>query len=387
MLAAELPIRIPLGVRGGRVHLRFGSLALLVILIGGAIAADEAIDARSSFGPWLAATALALSGIAAFYAVQGWARWKVARRIGQSAQAVEVGLIGARPIPNERLTSPGREAVAGGLALAVMAGLAAVAGGLAWLCREATPALSVGSHVWATFVIGSAVVQAQPALPLDAGRIMRGVIWYLFDSNDWGVRVAFAYTHFVSAAMVAVGFVSFTTGGQLAFWGMLLLLGGWNILQTARRDILRGRWQMRATKVRLRDIISPDAALAPNLSFYDVADRLAARGVDVPMLVHDGRGVPAGFIRLRDAPRPRRRWLEVTVGELARSFDGLPVITSESYADAALDLFDEPEPSRSGISGRTPLLVVRSSGSGRVLAVITKGQLIARLSGRVFRHY
>lgn len=93
-----------------------------------------------------------------------------------------------------------------------------------------------------------------------------------------------------------------------------------------------------------------------------------------------------GFIRLRDAPRPRTRWLDVTVGELAHPLDALPTIGADSYAATALDLFDDPYQHGHRVSSRVPLLVVRSSGGGRVLAVITKGQLVARLSGRAFRH-
>lgn len=159
-----------------------------------------------------------------------------ARRDGVEIEEITLWMLGGVARFRGALPSAGAEfriAIAGPVVTAV---LSATFVGIAVLTRFAS---SVdGVFAWLGYInlllLGFNLL---PALPLDGGRIFRSTLWRIKGDFAWATRIAAAVGFAIGALMIAAGLLSSFSVGT--FGGLWLVLVGWFVLMSARREALR----------------------------------------------------------------------------------------------------------------------------------------------------
>ena len=173
-----------------------------------------------------------------------------------------------------------------------------------------------------------------PALPLDGGRVLRSILWYLKGDFAWATRIAsvvaqgFAYL-FIAFGLLEVFFLSSFAGVWLAFLG-------WFLLQAARAEARYLAVRQALGGLRVRDLMVSDpvvvsAELSLGQFMHDVAWR--HRYTTYPVL-EDGRAV--GLLPFRSVANvPRGDWDRRTVRESMLPLDQVPRLDpAHELADA-----------------------------------------------------
>jgi CBS domain-containing protein len=227
-------------------------------------------------------------------------------------------------------------AIAGPVASVV---IAACCLGAAWefgwkpMSIPATPPLSV--LVWLGYInLTLAAFNLIPGYPLDGGRVLRAVVWWISGNAARAMRVAALGGRIVALLFIAWGLLRFATGAPLPALRPPFL--GWFLLDAANAsymhhrvtEVLRG---VRAGDLMIRDCPTVDSWT--NLETFIDSNAL-----------HSGRfcfivtrnGEPVGLIGPREIHEiPRPQWPYRTLGDIMRPLEDAPVIGPEvSIADA-----------------------------------------------------
>ena len=173
-----------------------------------------------------------------------------------------------------------------------------------------------------------------PALPLDGGRVLRSVLWYLRGDFAWatrtasGVAQAFAY-FFIAFGLFEVFFLSSFAGVWLAFLG-------WFLLQAARAETRHLAVRQVLGGLRVRDLmVSDPVVVSAELSLGQFMDDVVSRHrYTTYPVVEDGRAV--GLLPFRSlANVPRGDWDKHAVRESMLPLDRVPRLdASDELADA-----------------------------------------------------
>lgn len=198
-----------------------------------------------------------------------------------------------------------------------------------------------------------------PALPLDGGRVLRSVIWWLRGDFASATRISASIGRGFGFAFIAGGigltiFANAVSGLWLAFIGWFLLTAASSEARfLAVRDALGG--------LRVRDLMVREPATVPaELSLGAFMDDVVwARRYTTYPVVEDGRAI--GLLPFRCvAEVPRREWDDRSVRECMVPSDEVTFL-------------DEDEP-------LVDALAELSEGIGRGLVVDAGGRLIGLLS-------
>lgn len=345
-------------VRGLRLRLGLGSLAVIAVSAIG-------LSPTTGVVAWIGTVATMLATLAVHETVRAWT-WQ---RLGVRVRGLEATVFGARPELADATVGPRAETLAGLAGLAVLASLAATA----LLVVVLADAGSLGDvSRWIGVLL---IVHAMPALPLDAGRIVRAWAWYLTDDALAGTRAASIGALVISGGLAGLGLALFLLdpGGALPYWGVWLFVAGWQVGGAARAESRHARWQRDGRAVTLEAAVAAHArGIAATASLADAVDPLLGVGDGGVLLVVAGDNRPVGILRLRDLRRVRRAdWERQTVGEAMASLDRLPRLDADlSIVDAVAQLTD---------SGHDVGLVQRD---GTTFAAATARQLASPLPER-----
>ncbi len=213
-----------------------------------------------------------------------------------------------------------------------------------------------------------------PAVPLDGGRILRAVLWAVWDRPLAATRAVAATGGAFGLLMVAFGILALFGGSGAAGGAVRLVLGAWfvliglNLRRTAR-EVTRQVWLAQAlegvTAAHLLDyrILSvPKSASAMELLALETPHS------EIPVL---DEADLVGAVRLEDLRRRSSDELErLTAGDLMRTDILAATLAPEDAAIRAVNLLT---------GGRRSLAVL---DAGRFVGVVTMDTLRSRLSLR-----
>src|SRR5438876_10404697 len=132
-----------------------------------------------------------------------------------------------------------------------------IAAGIGWTpsgSHQSPPAAMLG---WLGVInILLAVFNMIPGFPLDGGRVLRAVIWWITGSAARATRVATAIGQLVAFAFIIVGLFRFFNGA--GFGGLWLTFIGWFLLDAARSSYAQFETIERLRGVRVRDVMASD---------------------------------------------------------------------------------------------------------------------------------
>src|SRR5947207_9531306 len=101
-----------------------------------------------------------------------------------------------------------------------------------------------------------AVFNMIPGFPLDGGRVLRAVIWWITGSAARATRVATAIGQLVAFAFIIIGLFRFFNGAGFA--GLWMTFIGWFLLDAARSSSAQAEILKHLRGVRVRDVMTHD---------------------------------------------------------------------------------------------------------------------------------
>jgi Zn-dependent protease/predicted transcriptional regulator len=229
--------------------------------------------------------------------------------------------------------------IAGPLASAVIGILClGVALSLGWepAATPAAPATAV--LVWLGYInFLLAVFNMVPGFPLDGGRVLRGIIWWITGARSKATRIAAQVGEFVSYAFIVIGLVRFFGGAGLG--GLWISFIGWFLLDASRAsqaqvgvtEALKG---LQVGDVMSRDYVTVDSR--SNIqSFAD--EHLLRSGRRCFIVTENGR--VAGLITPQEIRHiPHAQWPYKTLDLVMRPLEQLRTVTIDTPVIKALEI-------------------------------------------------
>jgi Zn-dependent protease/CBS domain-containing protein len=217
----------------------------------------------------------------------------------------------------------------------VVLGTARLAG---WLpgSEPTTPVISV--LVWLGYInLMLAAFNMIPGYPLDGGRVLRAVIWWITRNADRSTRLAAKVGQAVAFLFVLWGLVQFFSG--VTFDGLWLAFIGWFLLDASRSSYVQVELMAGLRDRRVADIMDNDyATVEGHLSLQDFVDQYVLRtGRRCFVVVQNDR--VAGLITTHEVKKvDRDRWPQTSVQSVMRPLDQLRTVAPDTPAIQALEL-------------------------------------------------
>ncbi|MHB2023002.1 MAG: site-2 protease family protein [Mycobacteriales bacterium] len=250
----------------------------------------------------------------------------VARSLGLPVRRIVLQLLGGVSEITGEPVGPAEEylvAVAGPMTSLLLAGVG-------WAVVAATPAHGTEAAIawgfaWINTVV--AVFNLLPGLPLDGGRVLRSVIWWITKDKSVGTRGS-AYAGRALALIVLLvalryTFVKGAAGQFYFFWLLLIAFFMW---ASAGQSLAQGRLAAALPRISARALARRTLAVTADLPLAEAVRRAHETGARALIIV-DSRGLPDGIVseaEVASIPQERRPW--VSTGTVShRIEDGMRI--------------------------------------------------------------
>jgi Zn-dependent protease/predicted transcriptional regulator len=192
--------------------------------------------------------------------------------------------------------------------------------------------------MWLGYInIGLAIFNMIPGFPLDGGRVLRGLIWWITGNAKRATTIAARVGQVIAFAMILLGVMQFFRGA--GFNGLWLAFIGWFLLSASRESyaqmvITEGLRGLRVGDVMSRDYPTVDSYL--NLQNF-VEQHLQRTGRRFFVVMLNER--PTGIITPSEISQvPRNRWPYTTIADVMRPLDATKTVGPNTPITEALEL-------------------------------------------------
>jgi Zn-dependent protease/predicted transcriptional regulator len=254
-----------------------------------------------------------------------------------------------------------------------------VALGTAWLTgwqprsEPATPVISV--LVWLGYInLMLAVFNMIPGYPLDGGRVLRAVIWWITRNANRSTKLAAQVGQFVAFMFILWGLIQFFSG--VSSGGLWMAFIGWFLLDAARSSYVQVELMAGLRDRRVVDIMDRDyVTVEGHLSLQDFVDKYVLRtGRRCFVVVQNDR--ISGLITTHEVKQVARdSWPQTSVQSVMRPLAQLRTVAPDTPAIQALELM-----SREDIN-QLPVI-----SDGHVQGVFSRGQVMRFLRTQAELH-
>ena len=185
--------------------------------------------------------------------------------------------------------------------------------------------------------IGLAVFNMIPGFPLDGGRVLRGVLWWITGNAKRATTIAARVGQIIAFGMILYGVMQFFGGAGIS--GLWLAFIGWFLLSASRESyaqmvITEGLRGLRVADVMTNEYTTVDAYL--NLQTF-AEEHLMRSGRRFFVVTLNGR--PEGIITPSEINQvPRARWPYTTVGDVMRALDQTRTVGPNTSVTEALEV-------------------------------------------------
>jgi len=254
------------------------------------------------------------------------------------------------------------------------AGCLAIAYALGWapergMMRASTPILAL--LLWLGYInIALAVFNMIPGFPLDGGRVLRAIVWWVTGNANRATRIAAQVGQLVAFFFIIWGIFRFFGGA--GFGGLWIAFIGWFLLDAARASYAQVVTTENLRGVRVGDVMARDCPVVDgnsNLQTF-VDEHLLHTGRRCFVVEEQGRIV--GLITPHEVKEvERQKWPYTTVDEVMLPLDRLHTIGPDTLVTEALQ--------RMGREDVNQLPVVRD---GQPVGIISRGHILQMLKTR-----
>src|SRR6266850_2820409 len=218
--------------------------------------------------------------------------------------------------------------------------------------------------------IALAIFNLVPGFPLDGGRVLRGIIWWVTGDGLRATRIAARIGQIVAFAFIILGILRFFGGAGIG--GLWIAFIGWFLLDAAGASRAQIETSSVLRNVRAVDLLERDCLVVDgheNLETF-VNDYLLRTGKNC-FLVQNGQGIE-GIITAYDLRKTdRARWPYTTVEQAMQRLDQLHAVAPDTPVNEAIEIMHREEVNE--------LPVVRD---GRIEGFVTLGAVLRLLQTR-----
>jgi len=214
-----------------------------------------------------------------------------------------------------------------------------------WISRLAVgaaaaeaPTVVAAVLLWLGYInIALAAFNMIPGYPLDGGRILRSILWWISGSAQRATRWASQLGQVVGFLFILFGLYRFFVGAN--FGGLWLAFIGWFLLDAARSSYLQTGLIADLRDRKVADLMEQNCATVPGyLSLRDFVDEYLLHSAGRCFLVEqDGHVV--GLVTPNETRTvPRDTWPQTSVQSVMRPFHKLLAVPPDMPAVKALEL-------------------------------------------------
>jgi len=214
-----------------------------------------------------------------------------------------------------------------------------------------------------------AVFNLIPGYPLDGGRVLRSLAWWITGDAARATRLAARGGQAMAYLFIAYGLLRFFAGAGLA--GLWMAFIGWFLLNAAGASYGQVEMLDRLRGVRVADVMERDCArIGSRARLQELVDDLLRSG-NRCFVVVDG-GAVVGLITPHEVKEiPRERWGKVAVAEAMRPLERLHMVSPDSPVADSLE-----------IMAREDVHQLPVVAGGRLEGVVSRGDVIRALKTR-----
>ena len=242
---------------------------------------------------------------------------------------------------------------------------------LGWNFATAPDSPPAAMLMWLGFInIALAVFNMIPGFPLDGGRVLRAVVWWVTGDANRSTRIASRVGELVAFGFIILGIWRFFSGA--GFGGLWIAFIGWFLLEAARASGAQVEITERLTGVQVGDVMAqqfPVVDANSNLETF-VQEHLLPTGHRCFVVSEQGR--PAGIITPHEVKAiDRARWPYTTVGDVMRSLESSRTVSPERPVAEALEMM-----------GREDVNQMPVVKEGKLAGIISRGHILRVLQTR-----
>jgi Zn-dependent protease/predicted transcriptional regulator len=218
--------------------------------------------------------------------------------------------------------------------------------------------------------IALAIFNMVPGFPLDGGRVLRAIVWWITGDANRSTRIASVVGQLVAFGFIVIGIWRFFSGA--GFGGLWLAFIGWFLLDAARASGAQVEITERLNGVRVGDVMARQFPVVDgnsNLQTF-VQDHLLPTGHRCFVVLEQGR--PGGIITPHEVKTiERARWPYTTVSDVMRSLESLRTVGPERPVAEALE-----------VMGREDVNQIPVVQQGNLAGIISRGHILRVLQTR-----
>ena len=216
----------------------------------------------------------------------------------------------------------------------VLLGLARLAG--AGTSAPSSPVDAV--LLWLGYInLALAAFNMIPGYPLDGGRVLRAILWWITHNADRATRLASQVGQVVAFLFILYGVFRFFVGANIG--GLWIAFIGWFLLDAARSSYMQVSVAAGLRDRHVADIMERDCPAVPGyLSVRDFVDVHLLHNNSACFLVMQNNE-PAGLVTANEVKKVGRdQWEQTSVQGIMRPLNSLPAVTPDMPVLKAMEV-------------------------------------------------
>lgn len=240
-----------------------------------------------------------------------------------------------------------------------------IARGAGWQtgAEPSSPVLAV--LLWLGYInIVLAAFNMIPGYPLDGGRVLRAIIWWITGSPQKSTRAVSQIGQAVALLFILYGLYRFFLGAGIG--GLWVAFIGWFLLDAARSSYVQFNLMAGLRDHRVADLMEHDCASVPGyLSVRDFVDEYLLHSASRCFLVVQNQEV-AGIVTPDEVRKVSRDdWNQTSLQSIMQPLQQVPQVPPEMPAAEALQLL-----------GREKIDHVAVVAQGKLEGIFSRGQIV-----------
>jgi Zn-dependent protease/predicted transcriptional regulator len=232
-----------------------------------------------------------------------------------------------------------------------------------------TPLLAM--LMWIGYInIMLAVFNMVPGFPLDGGRVLRAIVWWITGDASRATKISAKLGQLVAFGFIILGIYRFFNGAGIG--GLWIAFIGWFLLSASRESYAQVAITESLKGLRVRDVMSSDySTVDSHANLQTLVDEHFLRMGRRCFFVNEN-GKVVGLITPHEVREvERQRWPFKTVDEVMRPLDQLQTISADTPVQKALEIM--------GSEDLNQLPVVEGN---EVLGILTRSHILQLLQTR-----
>jgi Zn-dependent protease len=176
-----------------------------------------------------------------------------------------------------------------------------------------------------------------PGYPLDGGRVLRAILWWITHNADRATRLASQVGQVVAFLFILYGVFRFFVGANIG--GLWIAFIGWFLLDAARSSYMQVSIAAGLRYRHVAEIMERDCPTVPGyLSVRDFVDVHLLHSNSACFLVMQNNE-PAGLVTANEAKKVGRdQWEQTSVQSIMRPLKSLPAVTPDMPVLKAMEV-------------------------------------------------